>query len=68
MTRLVQLRVYKNGDENPTSLRDCDMGDTGDFGKAAIYRRFGRAKSFVLEVVDDSPVRQDLISAEIQTS
>jgi hypothetical protein len=63
---IVQLRTYKNGDENPSALRDYEL-PTG-FGQAAIYRRLGRAKSFVIEVVDDSPVRQDLISAEIQTS
>ena len=65
MTRIIQLRYYKDGAENPSAWRDLAAGDTGSFLQPLIARRLGMARHHVFEVMDTSDTAQDVLGASI---
>jgi hypothetical protein len=65
MTRLVSLRYFNDGAENPSNWRQLDAGQTGSFVKEMIARRLGFAKHRVWEICDTSSVAADILGMSI---
>lgn len=62
----LMLRYSRDGGHNWSDRRQLDMGDTGDFNKPLIARRFGIGREYVFEISYSGPRRCDVLAMSMQ--
>lgn len=62
----LMLRYSRDGSHNWSDRRQLDMGDTGDFNKDLVARRFGIGREYVFEVSYSGPRRCDVLAMGLQ--
>lgn len=62
----LMLRYSKDGNHNHSDRRLLDMGDTGDFNKPLIARRFGLCREISFELSYSGPRRCDVLAMSMQ--
>lgn len=65
MQRIVQVRYSNDGGHNYSDWRNLEGGDTGDFLYPMVARRLGMCRHRIWEIMDTSPVAQDIIAASL---
>lgn len=66
-TRTVRVRTSKNGGYTYSDWRTQDLGGTGNFLPPVVFRRFGSAEHWTLEVSIQSAAPFTLIAASVQS-
>lgn len=59
----VDFRYSKDGGNNWSDWRQCDMGEVGDFVKRIEMRRFGQGRQWVFDIRVTDPVKACLMGA-----